>query len=115
MKFEPTIKPISKFLKYFLMSGVIGITLCPFGIYVKNINNKSTIDHEKIHWQQQLEMLIIFFYIWYLIEWFIRLIFQKNAYRNISFEREAYNNSGNLNYLEDRKRFSWIKYIFKNN
>lgn len=113
MKFKPTIKPINKFLEIFLSDNIIGITLCPFGIYVKNIYDIKTIFHEKIHWQQQLEMLVIFFYLWYVVEWLIRSLFQKNAYRNISFEREAYNSS-NLNYLEDRKRFSWIKYIFKN-
>ena len=34
-----------------------------------------------------------------------------NAYRNISFEREAYANEEYIDYLENRKRFAWIKYI----
>jgi len=34
-----------------------------------------------------------------------------NAYRNISFEREAYDNDDNLNYIKERKHYSWLKYI----
>ena len=35
------------------------------------------------------------------------------AYRSISFEQEAYDNQNNLNYLKNRKRFNWVKYILK--
>jgi hypothetical protein len=35
------------------------------------------------------------------------------AYRSISFEQEAYKNQHNLNYLDSRKSFAWMKYIFK--
>ena len=67
-----------------------------------------------------LPLLLIFpfsfFYIWYFIEWIIRLFTNRlNAYRNISFEREAYKNHYNLNYLKTNRYFSWIKYIFKTN
>jgi hypothetical protein len=70
------------------------------------------INHEKIHWKQQLEMFILFFYFWYLAEWFIRIFtnFGK-AYYSISFEREAYNNDSNLEYIKTRKKFSWFKYM----
>ena len=91
---------------------VIGITLCPFGIYIKEsyLYRKRTINHESIHWQQQLEMLIIFFYLWYVIEWLIRLP-RGNAYRNLSFEREAYGNENNYDYLEMRRPYAWVKKI----
>jgi hypothetical protein len=69
-----------------------------------------TLNHEKIHTAQIKEMLYVFFYVWYIIEWLIRLPFG-NAYRNISFEREAYNNEKDLRYLDNRKRFAWIKYL----
>jgi hypothetical protein len=69
-----------------------------------------TLNHEKIHTAQIKEMLYVFFYVWYVIEWFIRLP-KGNAYRNISFEREAYNNEKDLRYLDNRKRFAWIKYL----
>ena len=71
-----------------------------------------TLNHEKIHTAQIKEMLYVFFYVWYVIEWLIRLPFG-NAYRNISFEREAYDNQYDLNYLKNRKRFDFAKYIKK--
>ena len=106
------IKLISKFL---LSKNIIGITICPFGIYVKDLNDIYTINHEKIHWKQQVEMLVILFYIWYIIEFSIRRIFNKDAYNNLSFEKEAYLYGNDLQYLKQRKHFSWIKYLFRLN
>ena len=63
------------------------------------------LNHERIHLRQELEMLIIPFYIVYLIA----LLFK--GYRNVSFEREAYANENNLNYLKQRKPYSWIRYF----
>lgn len=113
--FEPKVKKMNWFITFITSKNVIGITLAPFAIYIKEkyLNRKFTINHEKIHWKQQLEMLIIFFYIWYITEWFIRLFINENAYRNISFEREAYTNEYDLFYLKNRKSFSWFKYIKK--
>jgi hypothetical protein len=34
-----------------------------------------------------------------------------NAYRNISFEREAYANQRNLDYLNSRRPYSWRRYM----
>lgn len=70
------------------------------------------INHENIHCSQMKEMLFIFFYIWYLIEWLIKLMFYgKKAYYNISFEREAYKYENDFNYLKKRKFWSFIKFI----
>lgn len=69
-----------------------------------------TLNHEKIHTAQIKEMLYVFFYIWYAIEWLIRLP-KGNAYRSISFEREAYENDSDINYLKNRKRYAFLKYI----
>ena len=94
---------------------VNGITLFPF-IILRNKdfkNNKILINHEKIHLRQQLELPIIFFYIWYVVEYYYWLVKLKNkhlAYRNISFEREAYAMEEDLNYLENRKIWSFFKY-----
>ena len=94
---------------------VNGITLFPF-IILRNKdfkNNKILINHEKIHLRQQLELLIIFFYIWYVVEYYYWLVKLKNkhlAYRNISFEREAYVMEEDLNYFETRKFWSFWKY-----
>ena len=90
------------------------ITLYPFIFLLKKKRgNKVTINHEKIHIEQQKEMLVVFFYIWYVVEWFIRLFMKGNAYKNISFEREAYSNDNNLSYLKTRKRYSFLKYYKK--
>lgn len=92
------------------------ITLWPFGIYFseeKFIQNKRILNHEKIHWRQQEEMLGIFFYLWYFIEWIIRIITPpwKTAYKDISFEREAKKNERNFDYLNSRKPFVFFKYL----
>lgn len=74
----------------------------------------STLNHEAIHTAQWKELLYIGFILWYVIEWIIRLIICWNthdAYRNMSFEREAYDNDQNLSYLQTRKRFAFIKHI----
>lgn len=53
------------------------------------------------------------FYILYVLEWLIKLPFYgKHAYRNISFEREAYECEQDNNYLENGDYFEWVKYIF---
>lgn len=111
------IKKLNKFIKFFTGDSIIGVTLAPFGIYLKKkyFFDYEVRRHETIHWKQQMEMLIIPFYLWYVTEWFIRLFMPGNAYRNISFEREAYGNEENENYLEERKKFAWIKYLNKKN
>ena len=95
---------------------VSGITLFPF-IVIKHKNlrlDKSIINHEHIHLRQQLEMLVIPFYVFYLLHYVINLVkyqHHEKAYRNICFEREAYNNESNLNYLHSRKWFAWLLYL----
>ena len=74
-----------------------------------------TLNHEMIHTEQMREMLYVFFYIWYVAEWLVKLIILRDghkAYRAISFEMEAYANQENLTYLEGRKRYHWLSYIF---
>jgi hypothetical protein len=73
-----------------------------------------TIRHETIHLRQMGELLIAGFYLWYFIEWLFRLFLPGNAYRNISFEREAYANENNEYYLMERKRFAFLKYLLAN-
>lgn len=93
-----------------------GITLFPF-IFLRNKSLKDNtilINHEKIHIRQQIELLIIFFYVWYVAEyyyWYFKLGNKQLAYRSISFEREAYANEEDLNYLKRRKFWSFWKYL----
>lgn len=102
--------------KYILPSKYNGLAVFPF-IFLRNktlINDKKLINHEKIHLKQQVELLWVFFFTWYIIEFFIRTIKYQNsytAYKNISFEKEAYINESDLNYLKKRKLFSFLNYL----
>jgi hypothetical protein len=90
---------------------ITGICLFPF-IFVNDKTNKVLVNHEKIHYQQAKELLVIPFYIWYLLEWvFLMMIYWdwEKAYRNISFEQEAYANQANLNYLKERKLYPFLR------
>lgn len=81
--------------------------------YKDKISDK-ILNHEKIHTAQMKELLYIFFYIWYVIEWIIRLFTNtSSAYKSIAFEQEAYDNQSNLEYLNNRKHFCWLKYYKK--
>ena len=72
------------------------------------------INHESIHTKQMKEMLYIPFYLWYGVEWLVKLFkYGKDSYYNISFEREAYANQYDLKYLSNRKPYSWWKYLIK--
>lgn len=74
------------------------------------------INHEKIHDAQQRELLYLPFYLLYVVEWVVRLFQYRDfpkAYRNISFEREAYAHGGDLDYLSERRRFAWRRYLFR--
>lgn len=76
--------------------------------------NTKMIRHEAIHTIQIKELLYVFFYLFYALEWFTRVVtFQTKPYKNISFEQEAYSNENYLDYLKERKHFAWIKYLVK--
>lgn len=95
-----------------------GLAVFPFlFIRVASLRkDKIFLNHEKIHFRQQIELLWIFFFIWYGIEYLIRLVQYKNrhqAYRNISFEREAYFYETNAEYLNSRKLFAFLKFLRK--
>ena len=115
--------------KYIPFPGYKAINL--FGILFARSNAKIdevTINHEAIHSRQFVELMVLFavatvfirwwlpvfapfaFYVWYIVEWLIRLP-KGNAYRNISFEREAYANEVDASYLKGRKMFNFLKYM----
>lgn len=88
-----------------------------FGILFVKRNAHLTpalINHERIHTAQMRELIFIFFYILYIAEWLFRLVLCRgdymSAYRNTSFEREAYLHDHNLSYLSKRPAFAqWRK------
>ncbi|MBU2995350.1 hypothetical protein KO500_02850 [Cellulophaga baltica] len=102
--------------KFFFVKNYVGLSLWPF-IIVKNSSLKEDtvlINHERIHLKQQGELFLLPFYFIYMLEWVIRSIIYLDtykAYQNISFEREAYANERNLNYLNERKPLGFIKYL----
>lgn len=95
---------------------ISGITLFPLIILRKPEYGQDPVlvNHEKIHLRQQAELFVIFFYIWYVIEYYYHFFKLKDtflAYKSISFEREAYAMEDDFNYLETRKIWSFWKYI----
>lgn len=117
-------KPIVIFNDKFLDSvswfmRVGGIALFPF-IILREKRKKDKflyvlINHETIHFKQALELLVIPFYLLYLLFWGFNLFKYKfdtdKAYKNIPFEKEAYANELDRNYIDNRKLYSWVKYI----
>lgn len=102
--------------KLFSAGRASAVTIFPF-IFVGRQGfraDKYLINHERIHLSQALELLIFPFYTWYSIEFFIRYIQYRDfdkAYRNISFEREAYGNEKNLSYIPQRKCWAFVRYL----
>lgn len=96
-----------------------GICLNLFGVFLARDTSwidKYVVNHERVHNAQQKELLYVPFYLLYLIEWVVRLVQYrrwKDAYYNISFEREAYAHGHDLNYLKRRRHYSWLHYLRK--
>jgi putative methionine-R-sulfoxide reductase with GAF domain len=71
-----------------------------------------TVRHEAIHSRQMKELLYVPFYILYVSEWLVKLPFYgKQAYYGISFEREAYANQNDGEYLKKRRFWAFVRYI----
>lgn len=71
------------------------------------------IRHERIHFRQQTELLLIPFYLWYILEYLVLLIKYRNhylAYRNIVFEREAAWYQEDPEYLQRRRLFGFLAF-----
>jgi hypothetical protein len=97
---------VIRFFEKIFKFKIAAITLFPFIVISSStIVDNVLINHEKIHLKQQLEMCIIPFYIWYLIE------LKTKGYYDISFEKEAFRNQNNLNYLNKRKLYSFLRYF----
>lgn len=96
--------------------GILAMALWPF-ILVREASLKKDsvlMFHERIHLRQQLEMLVILFYLWYVLEYLIRRIGGKghrSAYRSLSFEREAYSNEKDPDFLKSRPFWNFLNYI----
>lgn len=91
---------------------VDGMALFPFVLVRRPNPGAVLLNHERIHLRQQLELLLIPFYLWYLTEYFIRRLQHHDhytAYRNICFEREAFTHEADLTYLKSRRWWAfWV-------
>ena len=112
---------------YIPFKGFAAMTIGPF-IFTRDIRKITpvVINHESIHWEQEKELLIVFFYILYALFYLVELIrclfdsargthadgrhrsIWKRAYYMIPFEQEAYDNEENKEYIEHRKHYAWI-------
>ncbi len=102
--------------RHLVPKGFGGLAIFPF-IFLSAARLKGDspfLNHERIHLRQQVEMLIVPFFIWYAIEFLVRLAMTRNfssAYRTIGFEREAYAKEKDPLYLKSRPLWNFIKFL----
>jgi hypothetical protein len=95
---------IIRFFELVLRTKIQAIAIFPFIVLRESVVPTPTLlNHERIHLRQQRELLIIPFFVWYLIEAAFK------DYKKISFEREAYVNEKNGEYLKKRKPFAFLR------
>lgn len=92
-------------LKRFEAMNLFGILICRKGTEV----TADLLRHEQIHTRQMIETLFVGFYLWYIIEWLIRLPLHGNAYSKLLFEREAYGHMHDADYLQHRRPYAWLR------
>jgi len=121
--------------------GFKAITILPFiFVRLEQKRNYNEVDdnHENIHGRQQVEVLLVSaaviavlclttgiswwwmaaapfcYFVMYGLEYIVRLFVYgkgKEAYRNISFEQEAFMYERDTGYLGRRKAFAWVRYL----
>jgi hypothetical protein len=102
--------------KYLIPKGFRGMTMFPF-VMVRDRNAQDYLvlmNHERIHLRQQLELLVLPFFVLYGLDYLVKLIRYRDrnlAYRNVVFEREAYENENDLAYLKSRSFWRFLKYV----
>jgi len=107
----------SNFIMNTFLKGYYGFAFFIFQIYKEAMQSGRRVNHENIHFIQQAELLFVFQWIIYGLHYaWLRIVRQLNhrdAYRNIVFEKEAYYNRYNFEYLETRRFWSFILYFSK--
>lgn len=92
-----------------------GLAIFPFIFIRKEDYSINLLNHEYIHLKQQKEMLFIFAYLWYVIEYLIKLLYYRNfrkAYLSVSFEREARVGGNIIGYIGNRPMYNWLKFVW---
>lgn len=100
--------------KYLIPKGYRGLTVFPFVVVGDALDKENSVlvNHERIHLRQQLELLILPFFVWYLLDFLVKWMRYRNwndAYRNIIFEREAYANEKSPDYLKSRPFWNFLR------
>lgn len=89
---------------------LFGVLFVKSGKTIKEVD----LNHESIHSEQWKELWYIGFILLYVCEWIWNVFKYKfdtdKAYKNLRFEREAYANEKDSEYLEKRNRFAWRAY-----
>lgn len=93
---------------------VSGMALWPFVLIRdrEGLTDASLLRHELIHLRQQMELLILPFYLLYVLNYAVNVLRYKNgekAYREILFEREAYAMDTSEDYIQQRKPYAWLR------
>ena len=87
-----------------------------FWVWCRGTMSATLRNHEHIHFRQQIWMAFVFQWLAYLLWWVVLYAYFRDgvkAYRRNPFELEAYDNQGNMNYINERKRYGWTSYIKK--
>ena len=90
----------------------IGAITLGFLVISRNEMSEITKNHEAIHFQQYIETAFIgfvFIYFWDYLVQYIKLRNGTEAYQNIRAEREAYRNHEDFDYIQNRKRWAWLR------
>ena len=102
---------IPVWLSYLAPINIGAITLF-FLVFSRGEMGKRLKRHETIHFQQMLETLVIGFlllYLWDYVKGYIKYRDGAKAYRRIRAEQEAYDKDFTAGYLQERKRYQWIR------
>lgn len=96
--------------------GYKAVTIWPF-IFVRKGARFTAVDerHEEIHGRQQVELLLLPFFILYFAEWVVRFLWHlnvKEAYKNLSFEKEAFAHQSDEGYLDKRRHYEEFRILF---
>lgn len=94
--------------------GPDGMALFPFILVRRPNPGPVLLNHERIHLRQQVEMGVLPFYVWYVLEYLFRRLQYRShyaAYRNISFEREAFAHEQDLDYLNERPFWAFLGFL----
>jgi len=102
---------IPKILSYIAPITINAIALFPF-VFARSKLSDSTKRHETIHFQQQLETVVLGFYLVYLWDYVrnrLKGMTGRKAYLNTRAEKEAYAKQSDVDYLVKRRRWRWLK------